>query len=102
MSAALVLAACSQEIIPNENNAAEFVAGPTSFTAVMEGDEAKAVIGLNGSNKPQTFWEDGDAINVFSSAVSGSTAGFKFTTSLSANSTSAEFTYSGDDFPLGE
>ncbi|MBP5637766.1 MAG: hypothetical protein J6X25_09705 [Bacteroidales bacterium] len=100
-AAALVLAACSQEIIQNENNA-EFVAGPTSFTAVMEGDESKAVIGLNGSSKPQTFWENGDAINVFSSAVSGSTAGFKFTTSLSANSTSAEFTYSGDDFPLGE
>ena len=100
-AAALVLAACSQEIIQNENNA-EFVAGPTSFTAVMEGDESKAVIGLNGSSKPQTFWENGDAINVFSSAVSGSTAGFKYTTSLSANSTSAEFTYSGDDFPLGE
>ncbi len=100
-AAALVLAACTQEIIQDENNAA-FVDGPASFTAVMEGDETKAVIGQNGSNKPQTFWENGDAINVFSSAVSGSTAGFKFTTSLSANSTSAEFTYSGDDFPLGE
>ena len=36
-AAALVLAACTQEIIQDENNAA-FVDGPTSFTAVMEGD----------------------------------------------------------------
>ena len=48
-AAALVLAACTQEIIQDENNAA-FVDGPTSFTAVMEGDETKAVIGQNGSN----------------------------------------------------
>lgn len=98
-AASLLLAACTSQL---ENDKTEFIPGPTSFTAVMEGDETKAVIGLNGSNKPQTFWENGDAINVFSSAVSGSTAGFKFATSLSANSTSAEFTYSGDDFPLGE
>lgn len=98
-AASLLLAACTSQL---ENDKTEFIPGPTSFTAVMEGDDTKAVIGLNGSNKPQTFWENGDAINVFSSAVSGSTAGFKFATSLSANSTSAEFTYSGDDFPLGE
>lgn len=36
-AAALVLAAYTQEIIQDENNAA-FVDGPTSFTAVMEGD----------------------------------------------------------------
>lgn len=100
-AAALLFAACTAEPVI-DNTLAGFIPGPTSFSAVMEGDGTKAVIGLNGSNKPQTFWENGDAINVFSSAVSGSTAGFKFTTSLSANSTSAEFTYSGDDFPLGE
>lgn len=100
-AAALLFTACTAEPLI-DNTITGFIPGPTSFTAVMEGDETKAVIGQNGSNKPQTFWENGDAINVFSSAVSGSTAGFKFTTSLSANSTSAEFTYSGDDFPLGE
>lgn len=100
-AAALMFTACTAEPLI-DNTITGFIPGPTSFTAVMEGDETKAVIGQNGSNKPQTFWENGDAINVFSSAVSGSTAGFKFTTSLPANSTSAEFTYSGDDFPLGE
>ncbi len=100
-AAALLFAACTAEPV-TDNTMAGFIPGPTSFSAIMEGDGTKAVIGLNGSNKPQTFWENGDAINVFSSAVSGSTAGFKFSTSLSANSTSAEFTYSGDDFPLGE
>ena len=100
-AAALLFTACTAEPII-DNTVAGFIPGPTSFSAVMEGEGTKAAIGLNGSNKPQTFWEDGDAINVFSSAVSGSTAGFMFTTSLSANSTSAEFTYSGDDFPLGE
>lgn len=100
-AAALLFTACTAEPLI-DNTITGFIPGPTSFTAVMEGDGAKAAIGLNGSDKPQTFWENGDAINVFSSAVSGSTAGFKFTTSLSANSTSAEFTYSGDDFPLGE
>ena len=100
-AAALLFAACTAEPV-TDNTMAGFIPGPTSFSAIMEGDGTKAVIGLNGDGKPQTFWENGDAINVFSSAVSGSTAGFKFTTSLSANSTSAEFTYSGDDFPLGE
>ena len=100
-AAALLFAACTAEPVI-DNTMAGFIPGPTSFSAIMEGDGTKAVIGLNGSNKPQTFWENGDAINVFSSAVSGSTAGFMFTTSLSANSTSAEFTYSGDDFPLGD
>ena len=100
-AAALLFAACTAEPVI-DNTVAGFIPGPTSFSAIMEGDGTKAVIGLNDSNKPQTFWENGDAIHVFSSAVSGSTAGFKFTTSLSANSTSAEFTYSGNDFPLGE
>ena len=100
-AAALLFAACTAEPV-TDNTMAGFIPGPTTFSAIMEGEGTKAVIGLNDNNKPQTFWENGDAINVFSSAVSGSTAGFKFTTSLSANSTSAEFTYSGDDFPLGE
>lgn len=99
-AAALLFTACTAEPLI-DNTITGFIPGPTSFTAVMEGDGTKAAIGLNGSDKPQTFWENGDAINVFSSAVDGSTAGFQFTTSLLANSTSAEFTYSGDDFPLG-
>ena len=100
-AAALLFTACTAEPLI-DNTITGFIPGPTSFTAVMEGDGTKAAIGLNGSDKPQTFWENGDAINVFSSAVAGSTAGFQFTTSLPANSTSAEFTYSGDDFPLGD
>lgn len=100
-AATLLFAACTAEPV-TDNTMAGFIPGPTSFSAIMEGDGAKAAIGLNGSDKPQTFWENGDAINVFSSAVAGSTAGFQFTTSLPANSTSAEFTYSGNDFPLGE
>ncbi len=100
-AAALLFTACTAEPLI-DNTITGFIPGPTSFTAVMEGDGTKAAIGLNGSDKPQTFWENGDAINVFSSAVSGSTAGFQFTTSLPANSTSAEFTYSGDVFPLGD
>ena len=100
-AAALLFTACTAEPLI-DNTITGFIPGPTSFTAVMEGDGTKAAIGLNGSDKPQTFWENGDAINVFSSAVAGSTAGFQFTTSLPSNSTSAEFTYSGDDFPLGD
>ena len=55
-----------------------------SFTAYTETPpaaepEAKATIGLNTNTKPQTFWEDGDVISVYSSNESqvGTTANNK-------------------------
>ena len=99
-AAAITLAACSREmeIIEEapQDNETPAVAGPVSFTASVECDPAsKAVLGLNDSNKPQMFWEDGDEIVVYSSGNStdGTVSGFKFKTTLSANSTSAEFDY---------
>lgn len=95
-AAALTLAACTMEILPEESTN-----NKTVFTVSMENNPvSKAILDLNGSSKPQTFWEDGDAINVFTSAdadgegkVSG--AGYEFTTTLGANATSAEFAYAG-------
>lgn len=103
---AFALAACVAEPAP-ENPAApkaEFIPGPTSFSVYAEGEPApapKAVIGLNGSNKPQTFWEDGDAISVYSSKDTdlSAAAGHKFVTHLSANATSATFELA-DENPL--
>lgn len=100
--AALALAACTAEIVPQQSSA------PVRFTAFVENEpESKAVLAQNGESKPQTFWEDGDAINVFTSAdvdadqkVSG--AGYEFSTTLGVNSTSATFTYTGGDFGSGK
>lgn len=92
-TATLLLVACQREIAPQEPAVA--VPGPTSFTASVEVDpDSKAVLGLNGeSKKPQTFWEDGDAISIFTSADGNSQSGksYKFTTTLQASSTSADF-----------
>lgn len=96
-AAALLLSSCTAEQAPFVREAS-----PVVLTASFEADPAsKAVLDLNGSSKPQTFWEDGDAINVFTSAdadgdgkVSG--AGYQFATSLGANATSAEFSYAGE------
>lgn len=106
-AAALVMAACTQEIIPEETLAPEenvdVPSGPVSFRASFEADSAtKAVLGLNGDGKPQTFWEDGDEIVVYSSgnSTNGTVTGFKFTTSLSANSTSAEFVFNDENTGL--
>lgn len=83
-----------------------------SFTAYTETPpaaepEAKATIGLNTNTKPQTFWEDGDVISVYSSNESqvGTTAnnksGYLFSTTLVNNSTSATFSYDGEQFVGG-
>lgn len=103
-AAALALAACTVEVSPEISTPSDSHVGPVSFTASLESDSAtKAVLDLNGSSKPQTFWENGDAINVFTSAdgESHSGKGYQFSTSLLANSTSATFTYDGDDFGDG-
>lgn len=103
---AFALAACVAEPAPENPSGpkAEFIPGPTSFSVYAEGEPVpvpKAVIGLNGSNKPQTFWEDGDAISVYSSNDTdlSSAAGHKFVTHLLANATSATFELA-DENPL--
>ena len=102
-AAAILLAACTEELAPQEQVQPEdntpAVAGPTSFNVSLECDpETKAVLGLNGDNKPQMFWENGDQIVVYSkgNSKSGTVTGFKFTTTLSANSPSATFEYDDD------
>lgn len=98
-AAAIALAACTAETEPRKEGPApsvseEFIPGPTVFTAFSEGTpDTKAVIGLNDSSKPQTFWENGDAISVFTSADGDSHSGtsYKFVTSLGSNSTTADF-----------
>lgn len=109
-AAALVLAACTQETVPQEKvipeDNAPAVAGPTSFTASFETDpESKAVLGLNGNNKPQCFWENGDAISLYSSNDTdlSSAAGHKFMTTLSANSLEATFEWDNEgSIPSGD
>ena len=101
--AALTLAACQREAAPEVETVADFVPGPTAFTAQIEADPAsKAVIGLNDSSKPQTFWENGDAISIYSSNDTdlSAAAGHKFVTTLGANATEAEFVLDGESTAL--
>jgi hypothetical protein len=104
-AAALMVAACGKEVAPEGVTPDETVTPEyaVSFTAHTESDPAsKATIGLNGENKPQTFWENGDIISVYSSGQTASNKiGFKFSTVLSSNSTSATFGYTGEDFVTG-
>lgn len=109
-AAAILLAACTEELAPQEQVQPEdntpAVAGPSSFTATFENDPAtRAVLGLNGDGKPQTFWENGDAISVYSSNDTdlSSAAGHKFTTTLSANSLEATFEWDNEGtIPSGD
>ena len=98
-AASLVLAACARENVPSASST-------VTFTAFAEGaPAAKAVLGLNESSKPQSFWENGDEIAVFTSADGASQSSkvaYKFTTALSANATSAEFALSGEGFTTGD
>ena len=96
-AAAMAFAACNIEIVP-ENK--------VTFSAQCETSPAsKAVLGINGESKPQTFWEFGDAINIFSSG-SGETqsgvAGYQFVTSIGNKATSADFTCVDDGFVEGD
>lgn len=98
-AAALAVAACTREPAPSAP-----ASEPVVFTAHAElNPGTKAILDLNGSSKPQTFWEDGDAINVFTSGDGDSQSGkgYQFTTSLGANATSATFSYAGGDFKSG-
>ena len=65
-----------------------------TFTAIADGEEpaAKAVVSNDGT-KLLTFWEPGDEIMVWSDA--DQTTGYTFSTDITANSTEADFTYTG-------
>lgn len=91
LAAAMTVAACTAEPAPQS-----VTPGPTTFTVTLEENPAtKATLGLNASAKPQTFWENGDAISVFTSADGTNPSGksYKFSTTLGANATSAEFSF---------
>lgn len=105
--AALTLAACQREAAPEVETVADFVPGPTAFTAQIEADPAsKAVIGLNDRNKPQTFWENRDSISVYSSKDTdlSSAAGHKFVTTLGEKAIEATFEWDGNGnaLPAGD
>lgn len=99
-AAALTLAACTEinPIISIEPSV-------TSFDAVIDNTpESRAAMGLNGGSQPQTFWENGDKITVYSTGDGPGTvssAGYKFSTSLAENATNATFTYAGE-VPAGD
>ncbi|MBR0300921.1 MAG: hypothetical protein IJQ93_11475 [Bacteroidales bacterium] len=101
---AMVSACAKTELSPAASPDKE-VSGKASFRASMEAFPAtgsKAIIGTNDSGKPQTYWEDGDTITLYSSkGAVKNTMGFAFGTALSENSSSATFTYDGEDFPSG-
>ena len=99
----MALAACVAESVPQANNPdptpeAEVIPGPTVFTVSV----GKAVLGLNGESKPQTFWENGDAISIYSSNDTdlSAAAGHKYVTSLAANATEASFELDGSSTVL--
>lgn len=101
-AALMVVAACTKE-----NGADMSSADKVSLTAYTENAQSKAVMGQNSGSKLQIFWEDGDAISVYSSnegtgEYSKFKTAYEFTTALDASSASAVFTYSGEDFIPGE
>ena len=107
-AAALIMtAACAKEVAPETvapeaDNTPEYA---VSFTAYTENaPELKAALGTSTAGKPQTFWENGDVISVYSSANMSTSArsSYLFTTSLEQNSSSAIFGYNGEDFQPGE
>lgn len=101
-AAVAALLACEKIDTPADDSP-EKADGSVAFKAVIGSDNvSKAVLELNGSSKPQTFWENGDQITVYSgNGDSGSKAGCNFSTSLVSNSTSAEFTYNGEGWASG-
>ena len=75
-----------------------------SFTAYVENEpESKTTLGTSSAGRPQTFWEDGDKISVFSSGIADESVdvSFEFSTELTADAPSAVFKYNGKDFPEG-
>ena len=103
--AAFVLAACAEIDVNVDVIPAETISTVT-FSAVMDNNNpgSKAVIGTNPeTSKPLTFWENGDEITVYSQGTgdSGNQSGYTFSTTLGANASSADFTYTGDGWVAG-
>ena len=106
----MMAAACAKEVAPESVMPGTPETGSTpeyavSFTAYTENaPEVKATLGTSTSGMPQTFWEDGDVISVYSSANMSTSArsSYLFSTTLAQNSASATFGYNGDDFEPGE
>ena len=100
---------CQTENVKDASLSEDYV---VSFVAKADSDdgplpESKATMGVNPSGKLQTFWENGDAVSVYSSGnlASGSTTTKKyygFETVLSSPKTSAVFGYKGTDFVEGD
>mgnify|MGYP003293710969 CR=1 FL=1 len=67
-----------------------------SFTAYVENEpESKTTLGTSSAGRPQTFWEDGDKISVFSSGITDESVdvSYEFSTELTADAPSAVFKY---------
>ena len=113
LATAVAAVSCGQENLKPENSEADLTPAKTfSFTAIQEGTpkpaESKAIVGINANEKPQTFWEDGDKITVFSKADfdpedenTKLMTGYVFQTALGAPSPEAEFTFDGE-FPVSD
>lgn len=99
--AAVAVSACQTEKY-------EEMSGNTSQKVVIIAEtesvpQSKTAIGLNGDSKPQTLWEDGDKITIYSSGNGDvNKVMYAFETSLSAPSASATFVYEGNDFVEGD
>ena len=100
---ALALAACTLEALPDTGSSeipgVDCGSGVTvAFTAYAEGAGSKASLGVNDGGRPQSFWENGDAISVYTSAdgTSGTVTGYRFSTALDAPASSATFVFDGE------
>lgn len=102
-AATIFAAACNMEKDSELKVQAPDVECEVSFTAHTENaPDSKVALGTSSAGKPQTFWENGDRISVYSSAQEESSkAGFTFSTELEANASSADFKYAGEDFVEG-
>lgn len=104
--AALAFASCEKSIEQEAGNEPVGEVGTIIFSATLDGKApgSKAVIGTNPeTGKPLNFWEDGDEITVYSQGKGDSEthAGYTFSTTLGANASSADFTYTGDGWVDG-
>ena len=85
----MTAASCVQELA----NGPQHQEGAVVYKAIAEGTDSKAVLGTNGSGRPQSMWEKGDKITIHNGE-----RGYEFTTSSEDYSPVADFVYNGDDF----